>query len=502
MTWGAAHTRENAQTPPGNQRLWRAFARSVLFNLQAEFAANLIRIGGVVFLARALRPGDFGLLRILIVVGAIAALTSTAGFPEAVIQRQHLLIEHQTTAWWLTVACASATAAMLLVGASLIERVMAMVHLGAMIRLLCVPIFIEGTAAVPNALLQRQLRYGALAAADVIAEFGFVVSALVLLYLGSPRLSLPCGLAARATLRGATIWIAARFVPRGMPRMRAARELWPFASGVLGGQMLVILSQNADYLMVGRLLGSRVLGFYSMAWDLLRFIPERLYRVVGRVTVPAFSAIQDRPAELARHYRALIVMIGRLLLPAMAVLAVAAPRLIVGIYGAKWLPVATPLRLLTVGLAMVGLRLAIGSIYYAKGRPALDIVLHGFRLIAIVGTVTWLAPLGLTAVCAGMSGVESIVSIAGQWMVCRLIEIGMPSLAAATLPGLRSALWCAIAALSGAALGDLLGAGGWLTLGLILAAGAAVFCWRERTTALSLLRGTDLVSTTAEAFGG
>jgi len=101
-----------------------------------------------------------------------------------------------------------------------------------------------------------------------------------------------------------------------------------------------------------------------------------------------------------------------------------------------------------------------------------------------------------------MSGVESIVSIAGQWMVCRLIEIGMPSLAAATLPGLRTALWCSIAALAGAALGDLLGAGGLLTLGLTLAASAAVFCWRERATALSLLRGTDLVSTTAEAFGG
>ena len=236
MTWGAAHTRENAQTPPGNQRLWRAFARSVLFNLQAELAANLIRIGGVVFLARALRPGDFGLLRILIVVGAIAALTSTAGFPEAVIQRQHLLIEHQTTAWWLTVACAGATAAMLFVGASLIERLMAMVHLGAMIRLLCVPIFIEGTAAVPNALLQRQLRYGALAAADVIAEFGFVVSALVLLYLGSPRLSLPCGLGRARNVEGRDNLDRGPFVPRGMPRMRAARELWPFAAACWVGR--------------------------------------------------------------------------------------------------------------------------------------------------------------------------------------------------------------------------------------------------------------------------
>ncbi len=286
--------REAAHAPRAqadDRRLWRAFARSVLFNVQAELVANLIRVGGVIFLARALEPRDFGLLRILIVLGAIAALIGTAGFPEAVIQRKELSGEHQTTACYLTAACAGAVAAMLFAAAPLIERLMAMGHLGAMIRLLCVPIFVEGTSAIPNAILQRALRYDALAAADIIAEGGFVAAAVALIYLGLPRLSLPGGLGARALLRGVAIWAAARFVPRGAPSLGAARELWPFAVSVLGGQTLVILSQNADYVMVGRLLGGRALGFYGMAWDLLRFIPERLYRVVGRVTLPAFSAI-------------------------------------------------------------------------------------------------------------------------------------------------------------------------------------------------------------------
>jgi len=486
----------------GDQRLWSAFARSVRRNLQAEIAANLIRVGGLVFLARALQPRDFGLLRMLIVLGAIAGLTSTVGLPEAVIQRKELLVEHESTAWWMTVAAAGVSAAALWLASSLIQRLMAMANLGAMIRLMCIPIFVEGTAAVAGARLQRQLKYGALAAADVVAEFGFVACAVILLYLGFPRFSLPGGLAARATLRGVITWIAAAFVPRGMPRLRAARDLWPFAAGALGGQMLVILSQNADYVMVGRLLGSRALGFYSMAWDLLRFIPERLYRVVGRVTLPAFSAIQDQQAELAAHYRALIAMIARLLLPAMAVLAIAAPALIAVVYGAKWMPVAGPLRLLTTGLALVGLRLAIGSIYYAKGYPTLDIALHGFRLIMIVVTVTLLAPMGLAGVCAGMSAVESVVSVAGQWLVCRLIGITMRSLAAATLPGLRTAAWCSIAALAGAALGNLLAAGGLLALALMLAPAAAVFAWQESVTVGSLLYSSGAVAAPAEALGG
>jgi O-antigen/teichoic acid export membrane protein len=341
-----------------------------------------------------------------------------------------------------------------------------------MIRLICIPIFIEGTSMVPNALLQRALRYDALAAADIIAEGGFLVSAVTVLYLGFPRLSLPCGLAARATLRGLTTWVAAGFVPRAAPRLRAARDLWPFAIGVLGGQTLVIASQNADYVMVGRLLGGRALGYYSMAWDLLRFIPERLHRVVGRVTLPAFSAIQEQRAQLARHYRALIAMVG----------------------------------LLTPGLALVGLRLAIGSIYYARGWPALDIVLHGLRLIAIVTAILLLAPLGLAAVCAGMSAVEGVVSVAGQWMVCRLIKLSPASLAASTLPGLRTAVACSLAALAGAALfGGLFVSATppsrCLALVLMLAPAAAVFGWQERRTARSLLRGGDLISSAAEAFG-
>src|SRR5579863_8662447 len=106
MKQGDAQACRTAPAPSGERRLWRAFARSVLFNLQAEMVANLIRVGGVIFLARALEPRDFGLLRILMVLGAIAALIGTAGFPEALIQRKELLTEHQTTAWWLTVACA------------------------------------------------------------------------------------------------------------------------------------------------------------------------------------------------------------------------------------------------------------------------------------------------------------------------------------------------------------------------------------------------------------
>jgi hypothetical protein len=83
-----------------------------------------------------------------------------------------------------------------------------------------------------------------------------------------------------------------------------------------------------------------------------------------------------------------------------------------------------------------------------------------------------------------------------------LINLSMWSLAAATWPGLLSAAQCALAAMAGSILGDRLGVGVWTALVLTLAPAAAALGWRERSTVRSLLRGSDLISSTAEAFGG
>jgi hypothetical protein len=55
-----------------NRWLWHAFARSVRANVMAEFVVQALRIGGIVVLARALSPHDFGLFKILVVVATFA----------------------------------------------------------------------------------------------------------------------------------------------------------------------------------------------------------------------------------------------------------------------------------------------------------------------------------------------------------------------------------------------------------------------------------------------
>ena len=86
--------------------------------------------------------------------------------------------------------------------------------------------------------------------------------------------------------------------------------------------------------------------------------------------------------------------------------AVAAPELLSTIYGRQWIPAAMPLRILAAGLIGVGLRAGMGAVYYAKGRPVLDLYLHSLRLALIAIAILFDLGRGLVAVAAAMSVVE------------------------------------------------------------------------------------------------
>ncbi len=460
-----------------------AFTRSVRNNTVAEILVQAVRAGGFVFLARALEPADFGHFRILIAISVLAMVVCQSGLPDAMIQREDLRAEHEATGFWLTLVFAVSTVLALYLAAPVISRWMEMPSLRTGIELICIPLVIDGISASPGARLRRRLDFRAIAIAEIVAELAFLLGALfVLLALKMPHWSLPLGLAARLLVHGLWIWIADGYFPTVPPSLAAARDLAHFATKVWAGAAVEVISENADYVLVGRILGSTSLGYYTMAWDLLRFIPDRLHRMAGRVTLPEFCRLQNSNEKLGNAYRDFVAYIAKIVLPIITCVAIAAPQLLAVIYGQKWIPTAVPLRLLAPGLALVGLRMAIGSVYYAKNRPALDIYLHSGRLILIVIAVYALAIYGVTGVSAGMSLVESVISIAGIYLACELVDLRLRRFVAAVAPALGLTILCAIATTLGKLGASAAGLHGVAALVLIIAPPALTFWLLEART--------------------
>jgi O-antigen/teichoic acid export membrane protein len=456
-----------------HQVLKAAFARGVLSNSLGEATAQVLRLVGMAILARALEPSDFGLYRLLLVVMGISQLLVEVGVPEAIIQRRELEPDRQAAGFWLIEAGAILTVAGLALGGGLLARLLGTADRAWQYRVLALPAAFWGLGALPSANLRRQMRFGALALAETAGEAAFLMAALTALFvIHRPRQALLTGLCARFITEASMLAVAGTMWPKARPSGLGVRQIGTFAAPVCAGRLFVNLSANLDFVLIARLLGTGPLGYYAIAWDLLRFIPNRLYRMVVRLTLPLFSRLQDDNVTLRTSYRNFVGTLARLELPLMACLAILADPVVTLIYSARWQPAAALLQLLTPGLALAALSLAMGSVFCSKGRPAMDIYLNGLRIALIALTVGTLARFGLLAVSAGMSAVEGLTGLLGQFLACELIEERLARLLKEVLPGLGLALACGGICWGASAL--LANAGAWarVLIGLGLAAAA------------------------------
>src|SRR5882762_11652361 len=114
------------------------FARGVRDNVIGEIGLQAVRIGGLVVLARALMPSDFGLFRVLITISAIIMMVNDLAAPDTLVQRHDLTEAHESSAWWATISVSTFTCAALFIMAPLVATAMAMPAIGSALRLLCI----------------------------------------------------------------------------------------------------------------------------------------------------------------------------------------------------------------------------------------------------------------------------------------------------------------------------------------------------------------------------
>ena len=144
---------------------------------------------------------------------------------------------------------------------------------------------------------------------------------------------------------------------------RPHRVAWPrdfrsIAHAVSFGWHVVVariawyLYSNADFAVVGRVLGKAALGAYTVGWTIASIPVDRVTALVGSVTPPVFSAVQHDPPALQRYLKNLTEGLALITFPASVGLALVADEFVIFALGDHWRPAIAPLRLLALSAAL------------------------------------------------------------------------------------------------------------------------------------------------------
>jgi PST family polysaccharide transporter len=177
-----------------------------------------------------------------------------------------------------------------------------------------------------------------------------------------------------------------------------SRGLFRFGAGTTLSVTLNFWALHGDYVVIGSVLGSKPLGYYSRAYQLISTVPGMLGHLHNMVLFPAFSRAQNDRGYLERALLVGTEATAAVTLPLCAWGLVLGPELIAVLLGPGWEETVVPFQILSLGVYFrAGYRFAT-SIILATGHVFSLSACQAIYGLLIVGGALWGAQWGIEGI--------------------------------------------------------------------------------------------------------
>ncbi len=319
----------------------------IFFGGTFDNIAQLVIIG---VLARLLTPEDFGIIGIILLFVNFSNIYSQMGVGTALVQRKELKDEHISLGFSLAFILGLLIGAIFYFLAPYVGSFFNLEGLEGPIRFFSFFFPLKGLNSISEALLQRNMRFPAIVKCKSIAYlFGYGFTAITLAFLGFGLWSLIYGQLAILLVQSVLLffYIKPRFSLRN--HLQIYKDLLFFGSGHTLDLNFNYFAENADNLVVGKMLDAASLGIYSRAFQLYSIPSSFLGNVYHKVLLPVLSSKQDDTKALSSFYVFSISFCLLVLLPASLLLLFNAELLVLITLGNQWTAVIVPFQILVLG---------------------------------------------------------------------------------------------------------------------------------------------------------
>ena len=387
----------NSPENPESGGLGRRFARGALYVGAANWITYVVNFAIAILVARILGPEEYGVYAFVVAINEFVNIVNGMAVAPALVQSREESRELYDTGYAISF------------GQGVV---------GLLIALMIVPFYLdEGTdvawfivllgvarfgvllADVVTARLDRQVRYGAIAAIQLATRSLPNLLCLALAWWGFEAWSLIIRDLLVAFVPLLLTHITAGWWFSGHVTRDAFRTILAYSGPMLFARTADLVLVRADRLVVASLLGTRAVGLYHQA----RFVADAgllATTPVSRVTFNVYSRLQDEPERLARAFALVNFCVIRGFFAFGAVLLVVPDTLVWLLLGEEWAEVAPLLRALGVYAAVGPLLQNMFILLYARAAiwdgvktrlVQLAVLLPGMVIAALLGSLEGVA---------------------------------------------------------------------------------------------------------------
>ena len=299
---------------PSSQLSQRALHAAV-WTFGSKGLERVLGYARIIILARLLSPVDFGLMGVgLIAISILQSLTQP-GLEDALVQRKGKIDEYLNILFTVTLCRVLVIAGILALAAPLVAGFFKAPDARLVIQVMAGALVIRGFENPGTLHFRKDLEFHKKTLSDVLQTVAEIATAIAFAIILHNVWALVFGYLARNVAQVAVSYWIHPYRPWFSRQMGQAKELFAFGRWVYLTRVLNFVSNQADSVMLAKLLGPVTLGFYQMAQRTSSVPLMEIPRGVSTVAFPVYSKLQDNLEKLRRAYLRTIEAVASLSLP-------------------------------------------------------------------------------------------------------------------------------------------------------------------------------------------
>ncbi|MCJ8502099.1 lipopolysaccharide biosynthesis protein [Desulfatitalea alkaliphila] len=345
------------------------------WSASGRLLAQLITWCITIVIIRLLSPEDYGLMALAGVFVAFLALLNELGLGAAIVQRKHIDNSTLSSLFGLVLLVGTLFYLIMFFSAPLIAEFYNDHRLVSLVKVLALEFMINSFAVIPRAQLLRDMKFRQIAIVDFSSAISGSVLTLILALMGYGVWALVWG---TLTIRiistlGFNISQPIMYLPR--ISMRGMKSFVIFGGYVTVGRILWYLYSNADTLIIGKMLGKDLLGFYSVGLMLATMPMEKVSGIINQVAFPAFSSVQTDIELVGRHFLKAVRVMSFITFPVLWGISSISPEIIQVFLSEKWLQAVVPMQIIALIIPLRMISNLMSTAVFGVGRADVSFML-------------------------------------------------------------------------------------------------------------------------------
>jgi len=322
--------------------------KGIAFLGAGKSLGRVISFVNTLILARLLMPEDYGLMAMAMVVIGFVGFFNDVGLGSAIIQRKDINQNQLSDVFFfsLIISCLL-SAAMYFVSPS-VAGFYENDKITPILQVISVTFILGALKTVSEALMVKEMKFKYLSGIEFLTIIIQCAVTLLYAYWGHKTWALVYGLLAASTVKLVLTCILAKWKPSFHFNLKESISLLTFGATVTYSRVTWFLYTNSQTLILGKLVGDKKTGVFSMAQTFADLPTAHITSLVIQVASPLFSKLQDDLSALNHALIRLTAGLSLLTFPVLVGMLITAEQMIPVVLGENWVEVAPVMQLLCV----------------------------------------------------------------------------------------------------------------------------------------------------------